>query len=416
MENSANLHCNQLDIKNAHTTTSMYVHYMIMSVSAMDGSGLWTDFGYPGSVLEDNTTSATDLICRQEQGSPLPLSITTANILRCIQVVYYLMCFLVAVLLNTFVIMIVIRFKQLHNLTFYFSLQIIIVDLTNTVIIFPHAAANAIADKFIFNGLCNTLGFFISFFRFARNTLMFVLVVDRFCAIFLPFWYNKHRSKAITLLSVAAWTLTMIFILITASLGCYQFQRFTWSCSLGIGCKNTTICTAYTTLFIAVVNVMAFISFLFYLALLYKAKKHRNRIVPSQLGDNDNAEAREIERRRAKSERRANTTFFILFTAIMGVTFPTYLTAIFGDATLYILEATPPTAYTIILVLLRATPNLITILDPIVIMRNQDVREVIQTIMAKLRKRRREERLHVAALSSSDASPSDQLELTIQKN
>ena len=380
----------------------------------MDGSGLWTDFDYPGSGLEDNTTSVTDSVCRQEQGSPLPVSMTTANILRCIQVVYYLICFVAAVLLNTFVITIVVRFKRLHNLTFYFSLQIIIVDFINTIIIFPHSAANAIADKFIFTGLCNTLGFFISFFRFARNTLMFVLVVDRFCSIFLPFWYNQHRPKAITLLSIAAWTLTMIFILITASLGCYQFQRFTWTCSLGIGCKNTTICTAYTTFFIAVVNVTAFISFLLYLALLCKAKKHRNRIVPSQLGDNDNAEAREIERRRAKSERRANTTLFILFTAIMGVTFPTYLTTIFGDAALHILEATPPTAYTIIMVLLRGTPNLITILDPIVIMRNQDVREVIQTIVAKLQRRQRE--VIAAAMSSSDASPNDQLELTTHKN
>ena len=354
---------------------------VIMNASIMNGSGLWTTYDYLGSGLGENAS----MVCHQEQGSLLPVSMTTANVLRYIQVVYYLICFLIAVLLNTFVITIVVRFQRLHSLIFYFSLQIIIVDLINAIIIFPHSAANAIADRFIFTGLCTTLGFFISFFRFARNTLMFVLVVDRFCAIFLPFWYNQHRSRAITLLSIIAWTLTMIFILINASLGCYQFQRFTWTCSLGIGCKNMTMCSAYATLFIAVVNITAFVSFLLYLALLCKAKKLRNRIVPPQ-STSDSTEAKEIEKRKRQSERRGNTTFFILFTAIIGITFPAYLLAIFGDTALYILKATPPAAYTVVLVLLRGTPNLITILDPIVIMRNQDVREVLQTIFAKVRR------------------------------
>ena len=361
-----------------------------MSAHTMDGSGQWPwrDFDY--STGDANTTAATDLIiCSQEQGSPLPISTTTANILRYIQIVYYLICFPTAVLLNTFVVAIVSRFKQLHNLTFYFSLQIIIVDLINAIIIFPHTAVNAIADKFVFTGLCNSFGFFISFFRFTRNMLMFVLVVDRFSAIFLPFWYNKHRPKAITLLSITAWTLSMILIVINVSLGCYQFQRFTWTCSLGAGCKNITICNTYGALFISVVNITAFTSFLFYLALFYKAKKHRNLVIPLQSGENNTLVARETERRK-KSERRANTTFLILFSAIMGVTLPTYLFSIFGETALHIFQATPPAAYTVVRVLLRSTPNLITILDPIVIMRNQDTREVIKIIMNRFKGRQRE--------------------------
>ena len=71
-----------------------------MSAHAMDGSGQWRDFDY--STGGANTTSATDLIiCSQEQGSPLPISMTTANVLRYIQTVYYLICFPTAVLLNT---------------------------------------------------------------------------------------------------------------------------------------------------------------------------------------------------------------------------------------------------------------------------------------------------------------------------
>ena len=352
----------------------------------MNGSGLLMTYDYSGSGLGDITSTAADIVCNQEEGSPLPVSMTTANVLRYIQAVYYMICFLTAVLLNMFVIIIVVRFKQLHTLIFWFSLQIIIVDLINAIIIFPQSAANAIADKFIFTGLCTLFGFFISFFRFARNTLMFVLVVDRFSAIFLPFRYNQHRLKAIIILSIIAWTLTMIFILIAASLGCYQFQRLTWTCSLGIGCENTGFCTVYGAVFIAVVNITAFLSFLLYLALLCKAKKLRNRVVASQSGC-DSVVVREIEKRKRKSERRGNTTFFILFTAIIGVTIPTYLLIIFGDTALYFLEATPPSAYTFVVVLLRGTPNLITILDPIVIMRNQDVRDVIQIIIARIRRR-----------------------------
>jgi sterol desaturase/sphingolipid hydroxylase (fatty acid hydroxylase superfamily) len=191
-------------------------------------------------------------------------------------------------------------------------------------------------------------------------------------------------------LSIVAWIITMIFILINASLGCYTFQRFTWTCSLGAGCENRPTCRAYGVIFIAVVNVSAFISFLLYVALLHKANKLRNRVLPSLSSDNGSIEeARERERRR-KSERRANTTFFILFTAILGVTFPAYLMSIFGEAALYIFEDTPPAAYTIVTVLLRGTPNLITVLDPIVIMRNQDVREVIRIIVDNIKRRQRE--------------------------
>jgi hypothetical protein len=358
---------------------------------AMDGSGQWTDFHYSShGQMEDNATSPTDLICRQEQGSPLPITVTTANILRYIQVIYYMICLPTAVFLNTFVISIVIRFKQLHTLTFYFSLQIIIIDLLNAAIIFPSSAANAIADRFIFTDLCNTFAIFISFFRFARNMLMFVLVVDRFCTVFLPFWYNSRRPKSITVLSIVAWIVTMIFIVINASLGCYQFQRSIWTCFLGTGCRNRTFCGAFAIIFTAVMNVSSFISFLLYVALRQKAKKLRNRVLPSSSGDNESIEEAWERERRRKSERRANTTFFILFTAILGVTFPAYLMSIFGEAALYIFEDTPPAAYTIVTVLLRGTPNLITVLDPIVIMRNQDVREVIRIIVNNVKRTQRE--------------------------
>ena len=289
---------------------------------------------------------------------------------------------------NVFVIFLVVRFRRLQNITFYIALQIIIVDLANTVIIYPSSAANAIANGFVFTGLCSAMGFLISFLRIARNGLMFVMVADRFCLIFLPFWYSRHRVKVMLPISIGTWILSLILTLIPVSglLDCYGFQRFTWSCLLGVGCKHVVECTAYRTFLITSSNVGTFIALLLYLALLCKARKLRNKI--TLLQSNESSEDKAAAKEKHKRERRANTTFLILFAALVGVSFPSYLFFTFGNIALNALNVRPaPPAYTIVAILSRSLFPLLVIMDPIVIMRNQDVREVIHSIFGKLSKR-----------------------------
>ena len=134
--------------------------------------------------LTDNDTTL-ELTCQQRQLEfgliPLRLSPDTANVLRYMQVTYYIICFPFGVFLNLLIISLILRFKKLQTLTFVLALQIILCDLTHAVIVFPTSAANAIADRFVFTGLCPVIGFVLFYVRIARTYFMFVLALDRFC-------------------------------------------------------------------------------------------------------------------------------------------------------------------------------------------------------------------------------------------
>ena len=350
-----------------------------------DGSG---QYDHSDSVMDTSTfnTTARFLICQQRRdlGNPLPLSMTIADALRYIQVTYYMICYPTALVLNVFVIFIIARFRKLHNITFYLALQIIIANLANIAVYYPYSSANAIANRDISPALCPAMGFITSFLLSARNLLMFVLVVDRFCLIFQPFWYTRHRVKVAIPLSIVGWMLALIISLIPIMVfhDCYSLQRFTWVCMVGNGCDMPQ-CNAYSTFTTIFINVGTFVAFLLYLALYWKARKLQNQVT-LQPQANENAEDQEAMKENRKRERRANNTFLILFTALVGVTFPSFLFFIIGRAALVALSITPPPpGFTVIAIILGSLYLLIFILDPIVIMRNQDVREVIQIITAK---------------------------------
>ena len=354
----------------------------------LNGSELLTVSG--GTYTTDGNISSTPgLICNQEQGFPLAVSTRTANILRYIQIPYYLLCLIIASLLNAFVIYIIARYQKLQTTTFYLALQLVITDSVNVIIFFPVSASNAIADRFIFNGSCALLGFLITFLFVARNFLTLVLVVDRFCLIFLPFWYSRNRMQVVIPLSIAGWMLafTVTVIPVILFIECYVFQRVSWNCLLGVSCSLNPVCTSYSFIVTTMANLTTFLALLLYSGLLYRARKLRNKIATiSQSSESE--EDRAIARRERKRERKANTTFLIMFIALVGVTLPSYI--FFNLNTVVSRGMSTPPALTVAMVAFGNLYSLIFILDPIVMMRNEDVREVVEGMIAWLRGRGRE--------------------------
>jgi hypothetical protein len=301
-----------------------------------------------------------------------------------------MICYPTALLLNAFVIFIIARFKKLHTTTFYLALQIIVANLANIIVYYPYSSANAIADKNVSLALCPALGFITSFLLAARNLLMFVLVADRFCLILMPFWYGRHRVRVVIPLSIGAWILALIVSVIPL-IGfrkCYALSRVTWVCFISGRCGMTQ-CNSYSIFVTFLNNGGTFTAFLLYLALYCKAKKIQNRITVA-IVSNESAEARAAAKEARKRDRRANATFMILFGALIGVTLPAFIFAIFIRAISIFFTAQNRTSaansyFVFISVVLTNLYLLIFITDPIVIMRNQDVREVMETIKAKLR-------------------------------
>ena len=339
---------------------------------------------------DDNSSSISCQELQLVKGIPLPLSSTITNVLRYSQIVYFLATLPLSVFLNSLVIVLVAKFKKLKTVTFYLALQVIIVDLLNAIIFFPSATVNAITRRDIFADLCSLLGFAIFFLRSLRTIIMTVLVIDRFCSVFMPYSYPKYRVKTTITLSLVAWITSLVLSLIptTPLLDCYGFQQFTWACTPTAGCKHQKACLLFDSITVIILQLSNFVALLLYFILYCKARKIRNRInVVPQPQDSTESDAR-VERQ--KQERRANITFFLLFLALLGVAFPHFLFFEFSRLAHTSVNVDTielgETNIQIVVVICRTLYTLLVVVDPLVILRDRDARDLIKTTIAKLKR------------------------------
>ena len=172
---------------------------------------------------------------------------------------------------------------------------------------------------------------------------------------------------------------TVALIPVRGLLDCYTVLRNTWTCFPADGCIHQRACFTYRWITYAVSNVSGIVSLVMYLLLIRKARKIRNRVAVAS--PPEAAISKAIERaemaQRLKRERRANITFFLLFLALIGLSIPPTAFVLIGRIIVIISRTALPTAYTVAEVLVGPAISLLIIIDPIVIMRNQDFREVI---------------------------------------
>ena len=353
-------------------------------MSFQGSSGMMSN--YTTLLLENDTVTTAlqnALTCEQRQyefGFPLPLATNVANVLRYMQVAYYLISFPFGFFLNLLVTVLIVHNKKLQNTTFILALQLCAADMINAAIVFPTSAANAIADRYVFSGFCTIIGFALSYLRITRIYLIFVLVLDRFSSVFMPFWYQRNKIKVITSLSLGAWILSFVISIIPVRgiLDCYSFSRSTWACVPISGCRNPNACSIYTSSTIALSNLCNIIGLVLYSVLFYKARKIRNKIAIAPQADTQSTEEREAASEKLKHERRANITFLFLFLALVGVEILPFIFFVIGRPLVSSLGIVPHPAYTVIQVIGRSLYPLLIIMDPIVVMRNRDFREAMR--------------------------------------
>ena len=307
------------------------------------------------------------------------LEIETETILRNTIIGFFLLMFPLAVLLNCLLIFLIAKYKILRQTTFYLALQVVVVDLASVFFIFPLTIVGGFAQQWTFGPVLCTVSVFVeSFLRQSRQSLMFAFVSDRFCLVFFPFWYRRHRKKLVIGLCVGLYTIAVILASILLILDCSGFSRVTWHCAIDTACTNPKACGIWTPISLVFFTVWgSCVPLVMYAVLFIKAKQIRNQVVPV----NDSEEVTFY----FNNERKANVTFFIMFLSLFGVVFIP-LSLLIGEIIAFrTLNAQKTPGYTIVLTISVLIFNTLPIIDPIAIMRHSDVRKALSSLKRELR-------------------------------
>ena len=297
----------------------------------------------------------------------LPYSETFIATVTALWAIFWICLFPSGTILNTIVIVLFAKYrKKLKIHSFAIALQIVVVDLVLSLTVPVVALISMFSMRWVLGEyMCVIVGMIVSTSSNVRTVLLLALVIDRFLAVYLPFLYPKHVVKSVTALSVISWVVCSIQSIANAAFGCYSFQPEAWVCFVNRSCSsNCSILSSFFTLVVVLPAIL--IPVLLYIILYIKAKKAM-KVLPV-VTEGDAASNRH-------NEWKATITFFFMFVAVCITTIPSLIIFTIANI-LYGTSDLPPYMY-IFTAAGTSVSSLLVITDPIVIMRNRDIREIL---------------------------------------
>ena len=323
------------------------------------------------SLFNTTLTCAAENIGDQvEWPHPPPLTVTTL----CVLILYYMYISFFGAVLNSFVIYLVCKFKTLRNIEFIFAVQIAVVGLVRSVLVTPFQLASVIANRWLFGAVfCSIIGDLSYFLSTLRLVLMLAFVTDRFLNVFAPYAYPKIRTKVLIAKHCVVYTTGALGAVLYAVFDCGSFSSSSWKCEFDIECGSWCIIfgRTYQTAVFLPCNILPVV---LYVALFCRAKKSIPRFqiplpAPEAL-------------QRAKEERERNirltVTFSLMFFALFLISNPPNL-ILFLISDLGLASRDSAVFYIFHSLALNAF-ILSSIADPVFILRNRDVREVLPKV------------------------------------
>lgn len=325
-----------------------------------------------------NMTANDTLTCaaRNIQGPvELPFTPLLPLIARCLLTIYFMMVAYFGTILNCFVFYLVCRYKQLRSKAFIFAIQIVAINIFGSVFLMPLAFSSVLANQWLLGeAMCIAVGA-LSIGSFILRAILFVgLVTDRFCCIKLPYSYPRHQHKVLCSISVVAYFSTAFILILLGVFDCFSFSITTWICRIMSDCNSK--CTAFRQFIgIAIFIPFSIVPVVMYAILFSKGRQVRRSIQQLEASVSGNSEANTVK------EWRATITFFLMFLSTFIVIVPPgiinlaiTLTGITSDSVhsvwFYVMDTITLNVFT-----------LTYITDPIFILRDKDVREVISDMV-----------------------------------
>ena len=244
-------------------------------------------------------------------------------------------------------------------------------NLILSVVLTVRPLVSIFARKWVFGQhMCIMVGLITRTTGTARTMLLLALVIDRFLAVFLPFFYPKHVVKIVSILSSASWVWSVMIGILSLVFDCYAFIPMNWSCGNNEHCNKD--CSFSNRITSSIGIPVIFIPVILYAILYIKARKSLSKT--TALGG--------VASSTSHQEWKATFTFFLLFLSVFIVIFPSLVFFTISNL-LYGGSDLPPFMYALN-VIASSVISLLVITDPIVIMRNRDIREIFNEIKMKM--------------------------------
>ncbi len=301
-----------------------------------------------------------------------------------IQGVIALLIIVFSLLLNSLLLVLVVKYKKLRERQFYLALQITASHIVFSITVLVTVCVTSFAEEWILGDVvCQIVGPLHDMWVAQRFFFTLVLTLDRAFTLFLPFHYGPHSKKVSIFMSLVAWffTVNRVSVVMKFGLDCYTYVPSFKTCT-AVNCSDAcqVFILTYSALFILSGAVLPF---LIYLVVFSKAKKARRSIRRLSITPLGGLEDRQrVQQANTERDRRAMVTILILFCALIGCTIPPY--------TMYTVQFALPKEdgpYPVLLILQvligRTCLNLLTVIDPLVIMRNRDVRDITEKLRRK---------------------------------
>ena len=335
------------------------------------------------NITTSDNVEVSSNICVVPTG--LPESINPA--VDYVQASIVLITMVLGITMNGFVVLFIGRHKRLHKMAFFLALQLIVAHLIFSAIVLPVMFVTAVLREWrlgIF--MCQLLGSIHDLVITSRYLLTFVLTIDRVISVFFPFFHSRHGGKVSICNSMLAWTVSIIRS-VTSLMGvldCTKYVPTFKMCSGAPFCSD--ICQVHTLFFSAILALFGVVlPFILYAFLFCKVRiiKHQlnksvrhqqNVAVLSQLHTSPRSKSQ--TRTQDQHNHRTTITFLILTIVIIGCALPPYILY----TVQFILGANSPPIVTILQIVIgRTLIYSLVAADPIIIMRNSDVRELLMS-------------------------------------
>ena len=298
--------------------------------------------------------------------------------------------FVFGLILNSFVVFLILRYEVLRRREFALVLQVVAADLISVTCFFPVVIITRPTGLWSSLGpsWCSVLGFIQLFFTSFRYTAMFLLSFDRFNMVFFPFTYPLHGNKIMVPLTVLVWIVSVLMAIIPLFIQCYSFQLPNGFCTVSSSCSQ--VCYAYRLLLDSVSYIAGAMAPIILYSLMYLRSVQLKKKVAIM----------ESEAAADESNRRARGTFLLLFVSLMGCSLPELANFI-----LLPLKSSHAEVYWDYRGLSVTALYTVVILDPLVIMKHQDMKNCAKKFLQSL-KQWFQTRLHDAGIENcyEDAS------------